>query len=36
MDTLYITTQDNKQITDPEVLRMLEEKFSGLVARPEA
>jgi hypothetical protein len=35
MDTLYITTQDDKKIEDPEILRSLEEKFSRLVARPE-
>lgn len=36
MDTLYITTQDDKQIEDPAILRALEEKFSSLVARPES
>jgi len=36
MDTLYITTSDRKQIEDPKTLDMLEEKFSQLVARPEA
>jgi len=35
MDTLYITTQDDKQIIDPELLQALEEKFNNLVARPE-
>ena len=36
MDTLYITTQDHKKIEDPEILQALEDKFSGLVARPES
>ncbi|QTN31757.1 [protein-PII] uridylyltransferase [Akkermansiaceae bacterium] len=36
MDTLYITTADHKQIGDPETLRMLEDKFSRLVDRPDA
>jgi [protein-PII] uridylyltransferase len=35
MDTLYITTQDDRKIEDPEILRTLEEKFSHLVSRPE-
>jgi len=35
MDTLYITTQDDKKIEDPETLRTLEETFSRLVDRPE-
>jgi [protein-PII] uridylyltransferase len=33
MDTLYITTHDDKQIEDPTTLRALEEKFNSLVAR---
>ncbi len=36
MDTLYITTQDDKQIVDPAVLGALEERFNNLVARAEA
>ena len=35
MDTLYITTSDDKKIEDPATLRALEEKFNSLVARPE-
>ncbi len=35
MDTLYITTADDKQILDPKLLRALEEKFNNLVAREE-
>ncbi|MGJ8643913.1 MAG: [protein-PII] uridylyltransferase [Luteolibacter sp.] len=36
MDTLYITTADGKQITDPEVLKSLEERFSSLVSNQQA
>ncbi len=36
MDTLYITTQDDKPIEDPAVLEALEERFNNLVSRPEA
>lgn len=36
MDTLYITTADGKQITDPEVLNSLEERFSSLVSNQQA
>ncbi len=35
MDTLYITTHDDKQILDPKLLSALEEKFSSIVARSE-
>lgn len=35
MDTLYITTQSGDKITDPELLRQLEEEFSALVERPD-
>ena len=35
MDTLYITTHDDKQILDPELLSALEEKFNNIVAREE-
>lgn len=35
MDTLYITTSDDKQILDPDLLLALEEKFNNLVAREE-
>ena len=35
MDTLYITTSDDKQILDPKLLLALEEKFNNLVAREE-
>ncbi|MGJ8632888.1 MAG: [protein-PII] uridylyltransferase [Luteolibacter sp.] len=36
MDTLYITTQDDKQIEDPELIKELETKFNELVSRSEA
>ena len=36
MDTLYITTSEGKQITDPDTLSKLEETFNTLIARPEA
>jgi [protein-PII] uridylyltransferase len=36
MDTLYITTSDDKQIEDPELLAALETKFNSLVARSES
>ncbi|MFK7850732.1 MAG: [protein-PII] uridylyltransferase [Akkermansiaceae bacterium] len=35
MDTLYITTSDDKQVTDPQVIQNLEETFNQLVAQPE-
>ncbi len=35
MDTLYITTADDKIIDDPEMLLALEEKFNSIVARAE-
>ncbi len=35
MDTLYITTADDKQILDLDVIKALEKKFSSLVAREE-
>lgn len=36
MDTLYITTREDRQIADPSTLQALEEKFSSIVARSEA
>ncbi|MEP2777398.1 MAG: [protein-PII] uridylyltransferase [Luteolibacter sp.] len=36
MDTLYITTADGKQVTDPEMLKSLEERFSSLVSNQQA
>ncbi len=36
MDTLYITTSDDRMIEDPATLRALEEKFNSLVARAES
>ncbi|WP_411827566.1 [protein-PII] uridylyltransferase [Luteolibacter sp. AS25] len=35
MDTLYITTGDQKKIEDPELICSLEEKFNQLISRPE-
>ncbi len=35
MDTLYITTADDKMIEDPATLKALEEKFNALVERAE-
>lgn len=35
MDTLYITTQDGRQIEDAQILKELEQKFSSLVGRSE-
>ena len=36
MDTLYLTTADGRQVTDPATLASLEAAFSDLVGRPEA
>lgn len=36
MDTLYITTADGGKVTDPDSLRMLEDRFTSLIARPDA
>jgi len=36
MDTLYLTTGDGRQVTDPATLASLEAAFSDLVGRPEA
>ena len=36
MDTLYITTADGGKVEDPEILHQLEERFSALIARPDA
>lgn len=36
MDTLYITTADGGKVTDPVVLEQLEERFSAIIARPDA
>jgi [protein-PII] uridylyltransferase len=36
MDTLYITTADGGKVEDPEILKQLEERFTALIARPEA
>jgi hypothetical protein len=35
MDTLYITTADGGKVDD-SVLEQLEERFSALIARPDA
>jgi [protein-PII] uridylyltransferase len=35
MDTLYITTASGGKVTDPEILRQLEERFTALIARPD-
>ncbi len=35
MDTLYITTHDGKQVEDPEIIKQLENEFSGLISQPE-
>jgi [protein-PII] uridylyltransferase len=36
MDTLYITTAEGGKVEDPAVLDQLEERFSALIARPDA
>jgi [protein-PII] uridylyltransferase len=36
MDTLYITTAEGGKIEDPAILSQLEDRFSELIARPEA
>jgi len=36
MDTLYITTTAGGKVEDPQILAQLEERFSALIARPEA
>ena len=36
MDTLYITTPEGGKVLDPAVLQQLEDRFTALVARPEA
>jgi [protein-PII] uridylyltransferase len=35
MDTLYITTTEGQKITNPETLRLLEERFTTLISRPD-
>jgi [protein-PII] uridylyltransferase len=36
MDTLYITTPEGGKVLDPVVIQQLEDRFTALVARPEA
>jgi [protein-PII] uridylyltransferase len=36
MDTLYITTSEGGKVTDPVVIGQLEERFSTIIARPDA
>jgi hypothetical protein len=36
MDTLYITTAEGGKVEDLEILKQLEDRFSALIARPDA